>query len=92
MVGFISIGKPRPVSEKHIHDALTKYNGELYAIYLLNIAKRKGVSRRLYELARKEAMKRSKITNMLCWVLRENKTARYACSYVCNRHMLPMRA
>ncbi|WP_175990576.1 GNAT family N-acetyltransferase [Bacillus sp. Marseille-Q1617] len=61
IAGFVSIGKER---EK-------KYEGELYAIYLLKEYQRNGIGSDLFSFAM-SALKSQGCSNMLVWVLKDN--------------------
>jgi ribosomal protein S18 acetylase RimI-like enzyme len=67
VVGFSSCGRQR--------DGDQSYDGELYAIYLLQEAQGRGHGRALVE-ASAEALIDQGMTSMVVWVLRENKHAR----------------
>jgi ribosomal protein S18 acetylase RimI-like enzyme len=67
VVGFASSGRER--------DGDARYDGELYAIYLLATAQGQGHGRALVE-AGAEALAIRGMTSMVVWVLRENAPAR----------------
>jgi ribosomal protein S18 acetylase RimI-like enzyme len=67
VVGFASCGRER--------DGDPRYQGELYAIYLLDEARGRGHGRAMVEVAAAELAARS-MTSMVVWVLRENAPAR----------------
>ena len=67
LVGFASCGRER--------DGDPRYEGELYAIYLLDEARGRGHGRRLVRAAADEVAARH-MTSMVVWVLRANAHAR----------------
>jgi ribosomal protein S18 acetylase RimI-like enzyme len=67
VVGFASCGRER--------DGDVRYDGELYAIYLLSAAQGQGHGRALVEAAA-DALALRAMTSMVVWVLRENAAAR----------------
>ena len=67
MVGFVSAGPER--------EGDPNYLGELYAIYLLQQAKRKGLGRKLVDIVMRELCERG-FSSMLLWVLKDNLPAR----------------
>jgi GNAT superfamily N-acetyltransferase len=67
VVGFASCGQER--------DGDARYDGELYAIYLLREAQRRGHGRALVEAAAAALALRG-MTSMVVWVLRGNAPAR----------------
>jgi ribosomal protein S18 acetylase RimI-like enzyme len=66
IVGFASGGPER--------DGDPDYRGELYAIYLLQEAKRQGLGRRLVDIVMRELSERG-YSSMLLWVLKDNLPA-----------------
>lgn len=70
IAGFVSIGKER---EK-------KYEGELYAIYLLKEYQRNGIGSDLFTFAM-DALKSQGFSNMLVWVLKENASKHFYYSF-----------
>ena len=66
MVGFVSAGPER--------EGDPNYLGELYAIYLLQHAKRKGLGRKLVDIVMRELCERG-FSSMLLWVLKDNLPA-----------------
>lgn len=79
IVGFISVGQRRSQHDTAIspdsQKTLQEIDGELYAVYLLDKAKRKGVATQLWKLASSAARERFKLTRLMCWVLQGNTTA-----------------
>ena len=67
VVGFASCGRER--------DGDPRYEGELYAIYLLREAQGRGHGRALVEAAA-DSLARRAMTSMVVWVLRDNAGAR----------------
>src|SRR5207253_11184000 len=67
VVGFASGGRERAGE--------TGYSGELYAIYVLREAQGRGHGRRLVQ-AVVGGLREMGLTDMIVWVLRENRTAR----------------
>ncbi|HEV2033627.1 MAG TPA: GNAT family N-acetyltransferase [Candidatus Dormibacteraeota bacterium] len=67
LVGFASGGRERAGE--------TAYTGELYAIYLLESAQRRGQGRELLR-AIVDGLRRMKLRDMIIWVLRDNRPAR----------------
>ena len=67
VVGFASCGRERDGDER--------YDGELYAIYLVPTAQRRGLGRALVG-ASADALAIRGMTSMVVWVLRENTHAR----------------
>ena len=67
LVGFASGGRERAGE--------TGYMGELYAIYLLDSAQRRGHGRELLR-AIVEGLRRMELRDMIIWVLRDNQPAR----------------
>src|SRR5216684_9207402 len=67
VVGFASGGRER-AGEKG-------YDGELYAIYVLDVAQRRGFGRELVR-AMVEGLRELGLGNMIIWVLRDNRPAR----------------
>jgi ribosomal protein S18 acetylase RimI-like enzyme len=67
IVGFASCGRERAGE--------SSFAGELYAIYVLDGAQRKGHGRELVRAAA-GALKQMKFTDMIVWVLRDNAPAR----------------
>jgi ribosomal protein S18 acetylase RimI-like enzyme len=67
LVGFASGGRERAGE--------TGYSGELYAIYVLESAQRRGHGRELLR-AIVEGLRRMELPNMIIWVLRDNRPAR----------------
>ena len=67
LVGFAS-GGPERAGE-------TGFKGELYAIYLLEAAQRRGYGRDLVR-AIVEGLRRMVVSDMIIWVLRDNRPAR----------------
>lgn len=67
VVGFASCGRER--------DGDDRYDGELYAIYLLTAARGHGHGRALVEAAA-DALAIRGMTSMVVWVLRQNAQAR----------------
>jgi ribosomal protein S18 acetylase RimI-like enzyme len=67
VVGFASGGRER-AGEKG-------YDGELYAIYVLDAAQRRGFGRELVR-AMVEGLRELGLGNMIIWVLRDNRPAR----------------
>lgn len=61
VIGFISFGKSSHPS----------FEGEIYAIYLVEKAQRKGIGRKLFIKAL-EALKQHKIDSCIVWALEEN--------------------
>jgi ribosomal protein S18 acetylase RimI-like enzyme len=67
VVGFASGGRERAGE--------TGYTGELYAIYLLESAQRRGQGRELVRVI-VEGLRRMELRDMIIWVLRDNRPAR----------------
>jgi GNAT superfamily N-acetyltransferase len=67
VVGFASGGRERAGE--------TGYGGELYAIYLLESAQRRGFGRGLFR-AVVEGLRGMKFADLIVWVLRDNQPAR----------------
>jgi ribosomal protein S18 acetylase RimI-like enzyme len=67
VVGFASCGRER--------DGDDRYDGELYAIYLLTAAQGRGYGRALVEVTA-DALAMRAMTSMVVWVLRDNAAAR----------------
>lgn len=67
LVGFASGGRERAGE--------TGFAGELYAIYLLETAQRRGYGRELVR-AIVEGLRRMELNDMIIWVLRDNQPAR----------------
>jgi GNAT superfamily N-acetyltransferase len=67
VVGFASGGRERAGE--------TGYAGELYAIYLLESAQRRGLGRGLFR-AVVEGLRGMELADLIVWVLRENQPAR----------------
>jgi GNAT superfamily N-acetyltransferase len=67
VAGFASAGRER--------DGDRRYDGELYAIYLMRAAQGVGLGRALVEAAAAALAIRG-LTSMVVWVLRENRPAR----------------
>jgi ribosomal protein S18 acetylase RimI-like enzyme len=67
IVGFVSAGPGR--------EGDLEYQGELNAIYLLQLAQGQGLGRRLVDQVMHELCKRS-FSSMLLWVLKDNQPAR----------------
>jgi ribosomal protein S18 acetylase RimI-like enzyme len=65
--GFVWAGPER--------NGATPYLGEVYAIYLLREAQRKGIGRKLMQLAADGLLERG-FPSMLLWVLKENNPSR----------------
>lgn len=65
IVGFVSYGK-----EQHGYE---KYDGEMYALYLLKKAQGKGIGKKLFENGKIE-LKKLGYKKMLIWALSENKS------------------
>ncbi|MGG3912343.1 N-acetyltransferase family protein [Rossellomorea vietnamensis] len=70
IVGFVSIGKERSGN----------YEGELYAIYLLEDYQGKGIGKALFEMARGE-LKNMGFNSMWIWVLKENPSKHFYYKY-----------
>jgi ribosomal protein S18 acetylase RimI-like enzyme len=70
IVGFVSIGKERS----------GKYEGELYAIYLLENYQGKGIGKELFEIAWEE-LKNMGFNCMWIWVLKENPSKHFYYKY-----------
>jgi GNAT superfamily N-acetyltransferase len=68
VVGFISFGKER--------DESGSYQGEVYALYLLQKFHGLGIGRALFENAVRGLLEFG-FTNMLLWVLSENPTRKF---------------
>lgn len=68
ILGFVSGGKAR-------EDAVEGYDGELYAIYLLQSVQGKGIGRKLIE-AFAEQMHQKGYQSMILWVLADNPESR----------------
>jgi ribosomal protein S18 acetylase RimI-like enzyme len=68
IVGFASCGRERAGE--------TGFAGELYAIYILDSARRQGHGRELVR-AVAGALRVMKLTDMIVWVLRDNTAARH---------------
>lgn len=67
VVGFASGGRERAGE--------TGYAGELYAIYLIDSAQRRGLGRELFR-AVVEGLRGMGLANLIVWVLRDNQPAR----------------
>jgi GNAT superfamily N-acetyltransferase len=67
VVGFASGGRERAGE--------TGYGGELYAIYLVESAQRRGFGRELFR-AVVEGLRGMKLADLIVWVLRDNQPAR----------------
>jgi ribosomal protein S18 acetylase RimI-like enzyme len=67
VVGFASGGRER-AGEK-------RFEGELYAIYVLDAAQRRGFGRELVR-SMVDGLRELGLTNMIIWVLRDNRPAR----------------
>jgi len=67
VVGFASGGRER-AGERG-------YDGEIYAIYVLDLAQRRGFGRELVR-AMVEGLRELGLSNMIIWVLRDNRPAR----------------
>jgi GNAT superfamily N-acetyltransferase len=67
VVGFASGGRERAGE--------TGYAGELYAIYLLESAQRRGLGRELFR-AVVEGLRGMELADLIVWVLRDNQPAR----------------
>ncbi|HEX9098452.1 MAG TPA: GNAT family N-acetyltransferase [Candidatus Dormibacteraeota bacterium] len=67
VVGFASGGRERAGEQG--------FEGELYAIYVLDAAQRRGFGRELVR-AMVEGLRERRLTNMIIWVLRDNRPAR----------------
>lgn len=67
VVGFASGGRERAGENG--------YSGELYAIYVLDSAQRKGYGRMLVR-AVVDVLREMKLADMIVWVLRDNSSAR----------------
>jgi ribosomal protein S18 acetylase RimI-like enzyme len=67
VVGFASGGRERAGE--------TGYAGELYAIYLLEHAQRRGLGRELFR-AVVEGLRGMELADLIVWVLRDNQPAR----------------
>ncbi|HEX9561744.1 MAG TPA: GNAT family N-acetyltransferase [Candidatus Dormibacteraeota bacterium] len=67
VVGFASGGRERAGEPR--------YEGELYAIYVLDAAQRRGFGRELVR-ASVEGLRELGLTDMIIWVLRDNRPAR----------------
>jgi ribosomal protein S18 acetylase RimI-like enzyme len=67
VVGFASGGRERAGE--------TGYTGELYAIYVLDTAQRRGHGRELFR-AIVEGLREMELRDMIVWVLRDNRPAR----------------
>ena len=68
IVGFASCGRERAGE--------TGFAGELYAIYILDRARRHGHGRELVRAAA-SALREMKLADMIVWVLRDNSAARH---------------
>ena len=68
IVGFVSFGKER--SEKY------HFEGELYAIYILEEYQGKGIGK-LLVMATIEALQKQQLSNMLVWVLEESPSCKF---------------
>lgn len=68
-VGFVSSGPKRGSPEY-------RYDGEIYAIYLLEEYKRLGLGSKLFDVAVSE-MKRDGFQSAMLWVLKENPSAKF---------------
>ncbi|BCB05389.1 GNAT family N-acetyltransferase [Bacillus sp. KH172YL63] len=66
IAGFVSFGKERS----------GEYEGELYAIYLLEEHQGKGIGKKLFEIAMKE-LKTQGFNSMWIWVLKENPSKQF---------------
>lgn len=67
IVGFVSFGKER--------EGVPGYDGELYAIYLLQSAQGQGIGTALFRRVIHD-LREHGLTSMVLWVLKENQTAR----------------
>jgi ribosomal protein S18 acetylase RimI-like enzyme len=67
IIGFVNGGE--------IKENIEGYDYELYAIYLLQSAQRKGIGRKLVEIFAEEVYKKG-YQNMLLWVLEANHNSR----------------
>ena len=67
IVGFVSAGPARSDDQY--------YQGELYAIYLLQQAQSQGIGRKMVNIAMRELSKRG-FSSMLLWVLKDNLPSR----------------
>src|ERR1700736_5566945 len=81
VVGFASGGRERAGEQG--------YEGELYAIYLLEAAQRRGFGRELVRAA-VEGLRELGLSDMIIWVLRDNQPARafyerLGGAYVCSQ-------
>ncbi|CAN7245001.1 N-acetyltransferase family protein [Rossellomorea sp. LjRoot5] len=70
IIGFVSIGKERS----------GKYEGELYAIYLLEDYQGKGIGKALFDIAR-GGLKNMGFNSMWIWVLKENPSKHFYYKY-----------
>ncbi|TMU82248.1 GNAT family N-acetyltransferase [Bacillus sp. BHET2] len=70
IAGFVSFGKERS----------GEYEGELYAIYLLKEYQRKGIGKKLFEIATKE-LKNQGFNSMWIWVLKDNQSKHFYYTY-----------
>ncbi len=68
IIGYISGGRER--------SGKVSYEGELYAIYLLESCQRKGAGKKLVKELANE-MRNQGISNMMVWVLEENPSRRF---------------
>ncbi len=70
IVGFCAVGKNRAPPE-----SLPGFAGELYAIYLVDEAKRRGVGRALFQHGA-DWLREHRLVPFLLWVLKDNTPAR----------------
>jgi ribosomal protein S18 acetylase RimI-like enzyme len=70
IVGFCAVGRSRPPPA-----SLPGFRGELYAIYLLDEAKRRGVGRALFQHGT-DWLRENGLVPFLLWVLKDNALAR----------------
>lgn len=68
IVGFVACGRERGNSEA--------YDGELFAIYLLEQFQRRGIGRALFQVGR-DQLKASGYVSMLLWVLEGNRAIQF---------------
>jgi GNAT superfamily N-acetyltransferase len=70
IIGFVSFGKERS----------GEYEGELYAIYLLEVQQGKGIGKKLFDIATSE-LKNMGFHTMWIWVLKENPSKLFYYKY-----------